>query len=60
MRHSMRSKNNPFLGDVNGGLVQGLGMIWYVRSLAKRYARGIVDSYDLAPEGLSKQVEVRL
>ena len=56
----MRSKNSPFLGDVNGGLVQGLGMIWYVRSLAKRYARGIVDSYDLAPEGLSKQVEVRL
>lgn len=56
----MRSKNSPFLGHVNSGLAQGLGMIWYVRSLAERYARGIVDSYDLALEGLSEQVEVRL
>lgn len=56
----MRSKNSPFLGNVNSGLVQELGMIWYVRSLAKRYARGIVDSYNLALEGLSKQAEVRL
>jgi hypothetical protein len=35
-------------------------MIWYIRSLAERYARGIMNSYDLALEGLSKQVEVRL